>query len=80
MDLPLIPVLYPERLLTRRRRSGGGRYARTAKGPLIPWEHWTEIAVRVQREGLRAVARDFGVSHETIRMVGRAMVTEGSVS
>ena len=69
VELPLVPLLYPERLLHSRRRSGVGRYAPVTKGPLIPREQWSEIVVRVQREGLRAVARDFGVSHETVRAV-----------
>jgi hypothetical protein len=45
----------------------------TAKGPRIPRERWPEVATRVQREGLRTVARDFGVSHETVRSVMRAI-------
>ena len=32
------------------------------KGPRIPPERWAEAAVRAKDEGLRAVARDFGVS------------------
>ena len=69
VTLPLVPFLYPERLLHARRRSGIGRYAVTAKGPLIPRERWLEVAARVQGEGLRAVARDLSVSHETVRAV-----------
>jgi hypothetical protein len=69
VDLPLIPFLHLERLLRSRQRSGIGRYATTAKGPRIPREQWSEIVDRVQREGLRAVARDLGVSHETVRAV-----------
>jgi hypothetical protein len=42
-----------------------------AKGPRIPRECWPEVVAQVQREGLRAVARDFGVSHETVRGVIR---------
>ena len=67
--LPLIPFLYPERLLHARRRSGVGRYATTAKGPRIPPERWPEVAARAKYEGLRAVARDLGVSHETVRAI-----------
>jgi hypothetical protein len=69
VDLPLIPFLYPERLLRSRRRPGIGRYAVVAKGPCIPREQWSEVAVRVKREGLRAVTRDLGISHETVRSV-----------
>jgi hypothetical protein len=67
--LPLVPLLYSERLLESRQRSGVGRYATVAKGPRIPRERWSDVAARVQREGLRAVARDYGVSHETVRGV-----------
>ena len=66
---PLVPFLYPERLLHARRRSGIGRYAPAAKGPCIPREHWPHVAARAKREGLRAVAREFGVSHETVRVI-----------
>jgi hypothetical protein len=69
VKLPLIPFLYSERLLHARRRSGVGRYATTAKGSLIPRERWPEVAERVQREGLRDVARELRVSHETVRTV-----------
>jgi hypothetical protein len=67
VSLPLVPFLYPERVLRSRRRSGVGRYATAAKGPRIPRERWAQVAVRAKHEGLRAVARDFGVSHETVR-------------
>src|SRR5215208_5580094 len=66
---PLIPLLYPERLLHARRRSGIGRYATMAKGPIIPRERWPEVAARAEREGLRSVARDLGISHETVRAI-----------
>jgi hypothetical protein len=71
---PLIPFMYPERLLRSRRRAGIGRYAVAAKGPQIPKERWSEVAVRAKREGLRVVARELGVSHETVRKIVRAMV------
>ena len=67
VDLPLVPFLYSERLLHSQRRSGIGRYAIKGKGLRIPQERWPEVAVRAKHEGLRAVARDFGVSHETVR-------------
>ena len=70
---PLVPFLYPERLLRSRRRLGVGRYAAGTKGPRIPRERWSEVAARAKREGLRSVARDFGVSHETVRSVLRAV-------
>ncbi len=68
---PLVPFLYLDRVLRARRRSVNGRYAAGTKGPRIPKERWPEVAARAQREGLRAVARDFGVSHETVRVVLR---------
>jgi hypothetical protein len=70
---PLVPFLYPERVLRARRRTGVGRYAAHAKGPRIPRERWAEVAARAQREGLRAVACDLGVSHETVRAVLRSV-------
>jgi hypothetical protein len=39
----------------------------------IPEERWLEVAARAGREGLRAVARDLGVSHETVRSVLRSV-------
>ncbi len=68
---PLIPFLYSDRVLRARKRSVNGRYAAGAKGPRIPRERWPEVAVRAQREGLRAIARDLGVSHETVRSMLR---------
>src|SRR5215217_1257187 len=44
VSLPLIPFLYPGRLLRVRRRSGIGRYAIATKGPRIPRERWPEVA------------------------------------
>ena len=66
---PLVPFLYPERLLKARQRRGIGRYSAVAKGPRIPEDRWLEVAARARREGLRAVARDLGVSPETVRAV-----------
>ncbi len=76
VTLPLIPFLYPARLLQSRQRSGVGRYATGAKGPRIPRERWSEVAARVQREGLRAVAREFEVSHETVRAIAKRVRQE----
>ena len=39
------------------------------KGPRIPQEQWSEVALRVTAEGLRAVARDFDVPHEAVRSI-----------
>ncbi len=70
---PLVPFLYPERVLRSRQRRGAGRYAASAKGPRIPRGRWPEVADRARQEGLRAVARDLGVSHETVRAVLRSV-------
>jgi hypothetical protein len=64
---PLVPFLYPESLLQQRQRRGAGRYAAGTKSCQIPEDRWPEI-----------IARDFGVSHETIRaIVGRIDSREG---
>jgi transposase len=55
-----------------------GRYAVVAKGPRIPREQWSEVAVRAKREGLRAVARELGVSHETVRTIVKRVRRVGS--
>ena len=73
VSAPLVPFLYPERVLRSRQRHGAGRYAAGAKGTRIPRERWPEVAARAEREGLRAVARDLGVSHETVRAVVRGI-------
>jgi hypothetical protein len=77
---PLIPFLYPERLLHAHRRSGIGRYATAAQGPRIPQECWPEVVARAEQEGLRTIARHFGVSHETVRLVVRTIATQEHVS
>ena len=76
---PLVPFLYPERVLRTRRRGGTGRYAEGTKRVRIPRERWPEVAARAEREGLRAVARDLGVSHETVRAVCRTVSSIGGV-
>ena len=69
MTLPLVPFLYSERLVHSRRRSEIGRYAAVAKGPRILRSQWHGVAARAEREGLRRVAHDSGVSHETVRAI-----------
>ena len=71
---PLVPFLYPERVLRSRQLRGLRRYATGAKGPRIPEDQWPEVAGRAKREGLRCVARDIGVSHETVRTVLQTVV------
>ncbi len=70
---PLVPFLYPERVLRSRQRRGVGRYATGVKAAKIPEACWAIVAARAKHEGLRAVARDFGVSHETVRSVVHAI-------
>jgi hypothetical protein len=69
---PLVPVFYLERVLRARQPTGAGRYATGVKGTRVPQEHWPEVAERAQRQGLRTVAGELGVSHETVRAVLRA--------
>jgi hypothetical protein len=69
--LPLIPFLYSEQLLRSRRRTGIGRYAVVAQGPRRPRDQWSEVAVRAKREGLRAVARNLRMPHETVRAIAK---------
>jgi hypothetical protein len=77
---PLVPFLYPERVLRSRERRGAGRYAAGTNGPRIPKERWPEVAARARREGLRIVAREFGVSHETVRSVVRVVARVSSTA
>jgi hypothetical protein len=71
---------YRERVLRSRQRRGVGRYAVGTKGPSIPRERWPEVAARARQEGLRAVARELGVSHETVRSVVREVGRAGLVA
>jgi hypothetical protein len=57
-----------------------GWYPPVVKGPRIRQEQWVEIPVWAKREGLRSVARDFGVSHETVRSLVRAIAASDRVS
>jgi hypothetical protein len=68
---PLVPLLYPERLRHARRRTSVGLYASIAKGPRIPRDQWPLVRAQARRDGLRATARAFGVSYETIRTILR---------
>ncbi len=68
---PLVPILYSYQVLRTVRRSGTGRYSPGANRTSISQEYWPVIVERSGREGLRQIARDFGVSHETIRSVLR---------
>ena len=74
---PLVPFLYPERMVRVRRRRGVGRYAAGTKHRAIPEDRWPEVIARAKQEGLRSIARDFGVSHETVRAVLRVAGLSG---
>lgn len=77
MCAPLIPILYPERIMHDHRRIGTGRYSRTTSRSRVPPELWAEVAARAHTEGLRPVARDLGVSHETIRTIVNRVREQG---
>jgi hypothetical protein len=64
-----MPFLYAERVLRSRQRRNAGRYAPGTKPLRIPQDRWPEVLARAKGEGLRSIARDFGVSHETVRAV-----------
>ena len=69
---PCVPFLYPEHAVRAGRRRGAGRYTNGAKPSRIPEEQWPSIVLRARRDSLRRIARDLGVSHETVRSVLRA--------
>ena len=80
VESPLVPFLYPEREFRSRERRGIGRHAAGAKGPKVPEGDWSLVAARTMREGLRAVAREYGVSRETVRAVLRSATQADSVA
>ena len=73
---PLVPILYPERVLRSHDRSGTGRYAAGARPPRIPRERWDDIVARSKRESVRTIASEFGVSYETVRILIRNATSE----
>ncbi len=80
VESPLVPILYPEHVLQSRKRRGGGRYALGTRNLRIPEEQLTELLMRAKRESLRRIARDLGVSHETVRSALRAADVSGRLS
>ncbi len=77
VDPPLVPFLYPERVVRARQRRGAGRYAADVKQRHLAHQLWQEIAARARAESLRQLAVAYGVSHETIRtVVGRVAARE----
>ncbi len=64
-------MLYAERVIQSTKRRGAGRYAAMTRSLRIPEGRWSEVAERARSEALRSIARDFGVSHETVRTVLR---------
>ena len=66
---PLVPYFYPEHVLRSRSRLGVGRYAAGTKPRRIPEDRWLDVVTRARSESLRSIARDYNVSHETVRGV-----------
>ncbi len=64
-----MPVLYPERQLLVNRSPEKARYTAGTRTRQIPEAHWPDLVERARSEGLRSIARDFDVSHETVRAV-----------
>jgi hypothetical protein len=64
-------VLLPDcrRPAERLAATGRGRYCKSRAA--IPPERWAEVATAAERDGLRATARQYQVSHEAIRQVVR---------
>ena len=70
---PLVPFLYLDQVIRAGQRTGVGRYAAETKpARIIPRDRWPEVLERAQGESLRRIAREFGVSHETVRAVLRS--------
>jgi hypothetical protein len=78
--MPPIPFLYPERLLQLRRPSGIGCYPLVTERPRVPKACWPEVAGRAEHVGLRSVAREFGVSHETVRSICKCVKDEAAMA
>jgi DNA invertase Pin-like site-specific DNA recombinase len=74
---PLVPLLYPEGIFHEGNRTRTGRYSTTTGRLRIPHDRWAEVAARARIEGLRQVARDLGVSHETIRTIANRVGAQG---
>ena len=67
-------------MLHKHRRRGAERYAAGTKHGRIPEEQWPTIVARARRESLRSIARDLGVSHETVRSMLRASFSTDAVA
>jgi len=80
VELPLIPFLYSEQCLSSRRQPSIGRHAVTSQRLRISRERWPLVAARARQVGLRNAAREFGVSHETVRAIARAFTADDSLS
>jgi hypothetical protein len=66
---PHVPFPYPERRLGSRERRGAGALRAGCQAASHPGKRWPEAVALAKREGLRGIARDLGVSHETVRAV-----------
>jgi DNA invertase Pin-like site-specific DNA recombinase/DNA-binding CsgD family transcriptional regulator len=76
-ESPLVPILYPEYMLRSRNRRGAGRYAAGTRHCRISEEQLSELVTRAKSESLRSIARDLGVSHETVRAALRTADVSG---
>jgi hypothetical protein len=69
-DSKRIPVMLPNHFPVTA--STASLVSRDAHNPIrqrLSEEQWQAIAVRIQCESLRALAKEYSVSHETIRRV-----------
>ena len=77
VESPMVPILYPERVLRSCRRRGAGRYATGVRQCRIHEDQLPALVMRAESESLRSIARDLGVSHETVRSALRAADSSG---
>jgi hypothetical protein len=68
---PLIPLWYPADVLSVSGQGNSARNAKDTRNFKIEEVHWARIRQSSRDEGLRDIARDYGVRHETIRAVAQ---------
>ena len=73
---PLIPVLHSTSALGSLQRSESSRYSGGTRPTKIPEHLWPSVVERSKSQSLRSLARDFGVSHETVRAVLREQIAK----
>ncbi len=79
VESPFVPILYPEHMLRSCKRRGDGRYAAGTRHGRIPEEQLHQVVTRAESESLRSIARDLGVSHETVRAALRTVSGTGQL-